>query len=107
MTPGDEMTAAADKLRTLAAVATPGPWSQYGIGDYGWTVVTPESHVAETDDSDRGRADADWIAVMDPGVGSLLAQLLDVAAEHATDEAVAPAHIVRALLVARAINGQP
>lgn len=82
MTPADEMTTAAKKLRDLAAQTTLGPWQQTGIGDYGWTVCTPDSHVAETDDSGLGRADADWIATMNPRVGTALADWLDQAAHH-------------------------
>ncbi|CQR59186.1 DUF6221 family protein [Streptomyces leeuwenhoekii] len=50
-----------------ARAATPGPWRQSGIGDYGWTVSfsRPGSGV-EAEDSDQGRADADFIAAHDP-----------------------------------------
>ncbi|NUQ95781.1 MAG: hypothetical protein HOY79_04225 [Streptomyces sp.] len=50
-----------------AQAATPGPWTQSGIGDYGWTVSfsRPGSGV-ETADGDQGRADADFIASYSP-----------------------------------------
>jgi hypothetical protein len=53
--------------KQLVQSATPGPWSQSGIGDYGWTVdfSRPGAGV-ETEDSDQGRADADFIAWNDP-----------------------------------------
>ncbi|MFF1444096.1 DUF6221 family protein [Streptomyces sp. NPDC058295] len=56
-----------DEDEQLAQAATPGPWTQSGIGDYGWTVSfsQPGSGV-ETADSDQGRADADFIASHDP-----------------------------------------
>lgn len=80
-TPADELRTAAATVRQLAEAATPGPWQQSGIGDYGWTVNTPDSHVAETDDSDLGRADANWIAAMGPNVGLALADWLDQEAD--------------------------
>jgi hypothetical protein len=51
----------------LAQAATPGPWKQNGIGEYGWTVSfsRPGSGV-ETEDSGQGRADADYIAAHAP-----------------------------------------
>ena len=109
-TPADELRAAAEKLRALADAATPGPWEQTGIGDYGWTVTTPGTHVAETDDSDRGRADADWIAAMHPGVGLALADWLDLAAteyDPAADVQETDRSHDAALAVARAVLGRP
>nr|WP_196790273.1 DUF6221 family protein [Streptomyces caniscabiei] len=46
-----------------ARAATPGPWKQSGIGEYGWGVSfsSPGAGV-EADDSAQGRADADHIA---------------------------------------------
>lgn len=65
--PGALLTAAADRLETLAATVPPGPWEPGGIGDYGWTVRAGDQTV-ETDDSDQGRHLATWIAAMHPGV---------------------------------------
>ena len=112
-TPADELRAAADKLRTLAAAVPPQPWTDDGIGDYGFTVamgqfgLNSNGFVLDTrDDSEQGRSLAAYIAVMHPGVGAALAELLDTAAEYLADDAIAhPTHLVRALAVARKING--
>ncbi|MFG3127379.1 DUF6221 family protein [Streptomyces tendae] len=55
-----------DDERTARA-ATPGPWKQSGIGEYGWGVSfsVPGTGV-EAADSDQGRPDADHIARHDP-----------------------------------------
>lgn len=108
-TPADELRAAADKLRALASTATDGPWHQKGIGDEGWTVTSANRFIAETEDSEKGRADADWIATMHPGVGNALADWLDLFANtefdpEATIQVTDRSHEC-ALAVARAING--
>lgn len=56
-----------DEDERTALAATPGPWEQSGIGDYGWTVSfsRPGAGV-EAEDSDQGRADAAHIARHDP-----------------------------------------
>ncbi|CBG71888.1 hypothetical protein SCAB_48371 [Streptomyces scabiei 87.22] len=56
-----------DEDERIARVATPGPWEQSGIGEYGWAVSfsRPGAGV-EVEDSDQGRADADFIAAHDP-----------------------------------------
>ncbi|MER6492655.1 hypothetical protein [Streptomyces griseorubiginosus] len=110
-TPADELRAAAEKIRALAATATDGPWHQSGIGDEGWTVASPDQFIAETEDGEKGRADADYIAAMGPNVGEKLARWLDVTADSLAanthpgwQEAVAP----DALAVARTLlGGQP
>lgn len=108
-TPADELRAAAALLRERATNATPGPWSQTGIGDYGWTVSSPTGALVDTDDSDQGRADADFIALMHPGVGAALADWLDAVADRARhnggDWVGADLHY--ALAVARQVNGTP
>ncbi|WP_225825627.1 DUF6221 family protein [Streptomyces naphthomycinicus] len=50
-----------------ARAATLGPWVQSGIGEYGWTVDfgRPGAGV-ETEDSEQGLADADFIAAHNP-----------------------------------------
>ncbi|MGW2721387.1 hypothetical protein [Streptomyces sp. NPDC001492] len=101
-TPAEELRTAADKLRTLAGDATPGPWRQSGIGDYGWSVDTPDVFIAETEDSEKGRADADHIAAMHPAVGLALADWLDETARNAEPFGTISHHAVN---VARAING--
>lgn len=104
MTPADQLRAAAEKIRTRATAATPGPWEQTGIGDHGWTVsfLYPGTGI-ETDDSDQGRADADYIATMGPGLGLFLADLLDDQADGDDEGVINP----WALAVARAILGTP
>ncbi|WP_416476984.1 DUF6221 family protein [Streptomyces sp. LKA04] len=56
-----------DEDERIARAATAGPWTQSGIGEYGWGVSfsVPGAGV-EADDSDQGRADADHIAEHDP-----------------------------------------
>jgi hypothetical protein len=56
-----------DEDERIARAASLGPWVQSGIGDYGWTVTfgRPGAGV-ETDDSEQGLADADFIAAHDP-----------------------------------------
>jgi hypothetical protein len=56
-----------DEDERTARAATPGPWEQSGIGEYGWGVSfsRPGAGV-EAEDSDQGRADADFIAAHDP-----------------------------------------
>lgn len=107
-TPADELRTAAHTLRTLATAATPGPWKQTGIGDHGWTVsfLYPGTGI-ETDDSDQGRADADYIAAMGPGVGLFLADWLATTATSlaaSTHPGWQDCVAADALAVARAIN---
>jgi hypothetical protein len=105
VTPAEELTAAAARLKALAAAASPGPWQQSGIGDHGWTVDTPALFIAETEDSDKGRADANWIAAMHPGVGTLLAKWLGSWNGTDLDEhAAMPDDLAHALAIAREIN---
>ena len=56
-----------DEDERIARAASLGPWVQSGIGDYGWSVTfgRPGAGV-ETDDSEQGLADADFIAAHDP-----------------------------------------
>ncbi|MEU2788994.1 DUF6221 family protein [Streptomyces sp. NPDC007100] len=57
-----------DEDEAVARAASPGPWTQVGIGDYGWAVSfnRPDYAGVETEDDDQGRADADHIARHDP-----------------------------------------
>jgi hypothetical protein len=103
MTPADELRAAADKLRSLAATATEGPWHQSGIGDQGWTVDAPKAFIAETEDSEKGRADADYIAAMHPGVAKALVGWLEAEEFRVLHNGRGP-ELHHALAVARAIN---
>jgi hypothetical protein len=56
-----------DEDEAAARAATPGPWKQSGIGEYGWGVSfsRPGAGV-EAEDGDQGRADAEHIARHDP-----------------------------------------
>lgn len=47
MTPSEILQAAADRIRDLAAAATPGPWT---VGDHGDSIIAPT--VAATDKDD-------------------------------------------------------
>ncbi|MFD3520464.1 hypothetical protein [Streptomyces sp. NPDC058653] len=100
--PSQELRTAAAKLRALATAATPGPWAQAGIGDFGWGVDGPS---AETPDSDQGRADASFIATMHPGVGAAIADWLDCwVGIDFSEHAAMPGDLANALCVARQIN---
>lgn len=101
-TPAEELRTAAEKLRGLAATATDGPWHQSGIGDEGWTIASADQFIAETEDSEKGRADADHIAAMHPAVGLALADWLGETARNAEPFGPISHHAVN---VARAING--
>jgi hypothetical protein len=91
MTPDEELRAAAEKLRALAATATPGPWTAkpviYGPPEDGWgepsdweisskdhTVISHQMH--EGGGIDHG-PNAAFITAMHPGVGAALADWLD------------------------------
>ena len=105
-TTGDELRAAADKLRKIAESATPGPWRSHDthLGQYGHTATVLSGD--RTDNSDpRGHlrawlptmsqeswdetrnvwADAAFIAAMHPGIGAALADLLE-AVSYAPDD---------------------
>lgn len=134
MTPADELRTAAATIRKLAADATPGPWQRPLNTRYKATVTgaLPEgergSWIDGTDPTtgereqctvamiptwsngrhsrQRGGRDLEYIAAMHPAVGEAVAELLDTTAEYVAQDAVAhPTHLVRALAVARAING--
>jgi hypothetical protein len=59
------LDSAITRRQSAASVASPGPWVQGGIGDYGWTVRTGIRSV-ETEDSEIGQADARHIALNSP-----------------------------------------
>jgi hypothetical protein len=130
-TPAEELRAGADRLRKLAAEATPAPWTwkRWHSDDcradcddpscFLLIVGSPHGPVGDADvDRDvfaversvheRGESDADYIAAMDPSVGVLLADWLDTAAVNAAALTWPNDFIERALAVARAVNwGQP
>ncbi|GAB7053216.1 hypothetical protein [Catenuloplanes indicus] len=86
---GDLLTQAADYLDNVLAACSPGPWRRTGHGDFGpgvsatpdrWDPTDPHLSV-ETDDGDRGRADAAYIEAVNPIVGHALRDLLRVAVQ--------------------------
>jgi hypothetical protein len=61
------LTTQLDEDEQTARAATPGPWEQGGIGDFGWTVnFSRRNSGVETEDSEEGYADAAFIAEWDP-----------------------------------------
>lgn len=83
----DRLREAARVLRERAEEATPGPWRDEYSGRTGPVVMDAASrnaldHVAKCSHF-RGRSDAAYIATMHPGVGLLVAELLDESAGHA------------------------
>lgn len=99
-TPADELRAAATKLRDLAARTT----TTLERHDVQWTDLT----VSDTEANAKGRPMvwSQYAATMHPGVGALLAELLETAADYVAEDAAAhPTHLVRAFAVARAILG--
>ena len=126
-TPADLLRAAATNLREAATAATPGPWtwnrwhsddckpacndpacflmivgsSKYGVvGDT--NTDKPEVFYVERSVQERGEGDAQYIALMHPGVGTALADWLDSAAEDAEQIGPDP----HALAVARSVLGE-
>jgi len=77
--------AAIRKLNRLLDTCSPGPWVRGGYGSYGWTVLADGSrpfdptdpHLGiETADSERGKADAEFIATMNPITAGAVVGLL-------------------------------
>jgi hypothetical protein len=93
----EELRTAATTLRDLTQAATPGPWRQHDthLGQYGYaaTVLSGEGNDTDLrawlpsmsqepwDEVRNVWPDAAYIAAMHPGVGALLAQLLEVEAD--------------------------
>jgi hypothetical protein len=114
--PTNELRTAAAYLRELIAAdgVHPGPWTitpRYRKGTK--VIVQYDVHKPPLPGSNRpgfkaihpGRTDALYGAVMHPGVGAALVELLETAAEYVVEDSPAhPTHLVRALAVARAIN---
>lgn len=100
----DRIHRAAEKLRKLASAASPGPWVEGGYGDYGPTVINPGvTFGVETEDSLQGRADAAYLAVVDPGVGLATADLMEAASALGSYGELADAND----RLARSILGEP
>jgi hypothetical protein len=122
-TPADELRTAAATLRKLTGQATPAPWAttwrgqEYQldgntdedlspIAEWTYAVVTTEPKASEQR-AECDTANADYIAVMHPGVGAALAGwLTDEARRVECASSPAGQEIVgrRALAVARAVN---
>lgn len=103
MTPAEELKAAADKLRALAAAATAGPWRQHDthldLGGHTATVLTDREDINDTeliawvptwshepwDEARNAWNNAVYVAAMHPGVGAALAELLERQAKQAAE----------------------
>ncbi|WP_030304177.1 hypothetical protein [Streptomyces katrae] len=135
MTPAEELRAAAETLRQLAADATAGPWRQHDthldLGGHTATVLTDRDDINQTelvawvptwshqpwDTARNAWNNAAYMAAMHPGVGAALATLLERQAKQAAEieqylgdqfqEGALDQDMHDALAVARAINGQP
>jgi hypothetical protein len=122
--PAEEIRAAAEKLRKLAADATPGPWRQHDthLGQYGYaaTVLSGEGNDTDLrawlpsmsqhpwDETRNVWPDAMYIAAMHPGVGLALAKWLEsFDGIDFTDHGPMSEDLEHALAVARAINTAP
>ncbi|MFH8744920.1 hypothetical protein ACH4GG_27385 [Streptomyces albidoflavus] len=111
MTPADTLRAAVDRLRELADAAPEPPWTEDGVGDIGFGVAMGGGRGVDTgDDGPDGRAVAQYIAAMHPGVATALAKWLEVeAAQPLTAQhgprCTADCTTTAALTVARRILG--
>jgi hypothetical protein len=81
--PAARLRQAATKLRTMTADVPPPPWTEGGIGDYGWTVhlgAPTDPRWASIDtcmDDEQGKTITRYIAAMGPLVGEGLAAVFD------------------------------
>lgn len=105
MTPADELRAAAAKVRTqideLEGFTAQGEWEPHQLlpgSDYYVIMAHSQAGDAQQVTSDATKPTADFIATMQPSVGSALADWLDSEADHGADIDVA------ALTLARRIN---
>ena len=89
VTPSEILSAAAVRVRDLAAEASPGVWSATDLTEDGhpgvWWVdcdhTDEEGRLMSTvADCDRSGGDARWIAALSPAIAEPLAEALDVAA---------------------------
>lgn len=107
MTPADILRAAAERLRELADAAPEPPWTEDGVGDIGFGVSMGGGRGVDTgDDGPDGRALAQHIAAMHPGLARALADWLAswTGIEVAEDGPLAE-ELRHALAVARQILG--
>lgn len=86
----EDLREAAEILRGRSMCASAGPWQSGEIvngehyahyGDFGWVISGPAGS-PETDDSEQGKADALYIATMNPLVGLAIADWLDEQVYH-------------------------
>jgi hypothetical protein len=115
MTPADELRHVAKLLREVAEGATPGPWKHMCLGSEGCLVLRDSGTIRERG---RGRvarfgqkdwkadhADAQYVAIMHPGVAESLALLLDERAHEYDEMASGPYGAAGAAFVAGAGGG--
>lgn len=101
---------AAEKLRTLAGDAQPGPWTQIPerhVFDHYRTIVQEEDRMVPIAGTSL-EGDAEYIATMHPGIGLALADWLDLAAGTAefAEQWNLPNTNRHPLAVARAVLGE-
>lgn len=116
--PADQLRTAADQLRQAASDATPGPWRQHDthldLGGHTATVLSGKGNDTQLrawlptmshepwDETRNVWADATYIALMGPSLGTALADLLDDQADGDDEGVINP----WALAVARQILGE-
>lgn len=111
-TPAEEIRAAVAKLREKRAKATPGPWQfvpelywdRAGIMSdspeaMGWAALVMDVH----NDSEHGNAG--WMALMHPGVGQALVDMLDAMIPAIEDGSTCPPSVLK--LVREITGGDP
>ena len=84
LSPVETLRAAAARLRALATNATPGPWEREWAFSTHFVVPSTAGNVAADNVSRlkrHQRGDAEWIALMHPGVAEPLADWLEREAE--------------------------
>ncbi|APE21368.1 MULTISPECIES: hypothetical protein [Streptomyces] len=98
--PADELRAAAEKLRDYTSTTSPAPWH---VNQWDNVETAGREEMAEVWPLQANpSANATYIALMHPGVGTALADLLDDQADGDDEGVINP----WALAVARALNGE-
>jgi|SRR5262245_31435521 len=82
MTPSEILTAAADRVRDLAAAAKPGPWTLYDRGVCWEIPELPEMHDGL---SGFREGDARWISALSPAIAEPLSRMLAWASKVCAD----------------------
>lgn len=109
--PAAQLRAAAQLLRERAADArrtTPEPWTiSHGPTDGGGVLYADNGWIVadRSCDEPEDSVDLPYIALMHPGIGELLADCLDTAADYYRPGATHQTHVARAVAVARALLG--